>query len=189
MTKSNLTSSSTDWAQGGLAAVWDRQDTPEAHYEDTIVAGAGLCSQTAVRTLVQEAPRALQWMMSIGARFDRNAAGEIDLHLEGGHSARRILHSNGDASGHEIEITLAKNVAAMDGATWNTGGQGELKVLEDCELCDVLVDREGRACGATVRDSRRGFGVVSAFAVVLATGGIGQLWNCLLYTSPSPRDS
>lgn len=177
VTKSDLTASSTDWAQGGLAAVWDQRDTPAAHYEDTILAGAGLCSQTAVRTLVQEAPRALQWMMRIGARFDRNAAGEIDLHLEGGHSARRILHSNGDASGHEIEITLAKNVAAMDGATWDTGGQGELKVLEDCELCDVLVDEKGRACGATVRDSRRGFGVVSAFAVILATGGIGQLWN------------
>ncbi len=177
VTKSDLTASSTDWAQGGLAAVWDPGDSLEAHVQDTLVAGAGLCVEASVRTLVQEAPKALEWMMSIGARFDRGDNGEIDLHLEGGHSARRILHSNGDASGHEIEITLAKNVAAMDGATWNTGGQGSLKVYEDCELCDVLVDTSGRTCGATVLSETRGFGVISATAVILATGGIGQLWN------------
>lgn len=177
VTRSDLTTGSTDWAQGGLAAVWDPHDSLEAHVADTLTAGAGLCVEQSVRTLVREAPKALTWMMSIGAHFDRREDGEIDLHLEGGHSARRILHSNGDASGHEIEVTLAKNVAAMDGATWNTGGQGDLRVFEDCELCDVLVDANGRVCGASVHSGTRGFGVISATAVVLATGGIGQLWN------------
>lgn len=177
VTKADLTASSTDWAQGGLAAVWDEGDTIESHYQDTIVAGAGLCNPDAVRTLVEESPKAMEWMMSIGATFDRNAEGKIDLHLEGGHSARRILHSHGDASGHEIETTLARNVASMDGATWNTGGQGSLQVLEDCELCQVLLDANGYTTGVSVNDTSRGAGLISASAVVLATGGIGQMWD------------
>lgn len=97
----------TDWAQGGLAAVWDPADSTDAHLADTLTAGAGLCRPSAVRTLVDAAPGAVRELVRLGATFDRNVEGtDYDLHLEGGHGARRILHARGDGSGREVQRTL-----------------------------------------------------------------------------------
>ncbi|WP_297752028.1 FAD-dependent oxidoreductase, partial [uncultured Tessaracoccus sp.] len=109
LTRADVMAGSTDWAQGGLAAVWSPDDSTDAHVRDTLVAGAGACDEEAVRTLVAEAPVAIRRLITLGAQFDR-ARGNYSLHLEGGHSARRILHAGGDASGHEVQRTL---VAAL----------------------------------------------------------------------------
>lgn len=174
LSRGEITDSSTDWAQGGLAAVWSDQDSPELHVSDTLTAGAGLCAEESVRILVDEAPAALRRLIELGAIFDKDQAGDIDLHLEGGHHARRILHAGGDQSGHEVERTLVQCVAdAVD---------GPLTVREGVRAVDLLLDEQGRCVGVRALDSRGRLGEVRATSVVLATGGIGQLWT----TSTNP---
>lgn len=166
LTRGPLPASSTDWAQGGLAAVWSAEDNTWLHVEDTLTAGAGLCEPGPVRELVAGAPRALRWLIDLGARFDTGPDGRIDLHLEGGHHARRILHAGGDQSGHEVHRTL---VAALHGAPG-------LSLRESVRLVDVLTDGSGAACGVRALDARGRPGTIRARAVILATGGICGLW-------------
>ena len=106
VTKGTLDAGSTQWAQGGLAAVLDPTDSLEAHVADTLAAGAGLCNEQAVRTLVEEAPTAIRYLTRLGAAFDPGADGAPDLTREGGHSHRRIVHAGGDQSGAEVQRTL-----------------------------------------------------------------------------------
>ena len=169
VTRGEVTDSATAWAQGGLAAVWDEGDTLEAHVADTLTAGAGLCDVEAVRDLVAGAPGAIRRLIGLGARFDRASGGGLDLHLEGGHSARRIIHADGDATGAEIERALwASLSSALEGS--------RTRVLTRTRLIDVLTDGDGRACGVRLLDADGRIGELLAGAVVLATGGIGQLW-------------
>src|SRR5688572_4619655 len=107
VTKGALGDGSTAWAQGGLAAVLDTDDDAELHVDDTLVAGAGLCDEDAVRTLVEEAPAAIALLQELGARLDLAADGRPALTREGGHSRDRIVHAGGDASGAEVARTLA----------------------------------------------------------------------------------
>lgn len=171
VTRGALTETATDWAQGGLAAVWRRGDTMQAHVNDTLVAGAGLCEPDAVREVVREAPAAIRRLAGLGARFDRAADGDYDLHREGGHGTRRILHAGGDASGHEVERTLAAATAAALART------DLVRVSEHTRLVDVLTDHRGAACGVRVLDAGGAIGEILAPAVVLATGGAGQAWG------------
>lgn len=165
------TESATDWAQGGLAAVWDAADTAEAHLADTLTAGVGLCDPAAVRTLVDSAPGVIRRLINLGARFDR--AGEhYDLHLEGGHSARRILHARGDGSGREVERTL---LAALRRRLDQPGCSVRLRT--GLRAIDVLTDDLGAACGVRVRDGAGAVGDLLASTVILATGGAGQAWT------------
>ncbi|MDK9294692.1 L-aspartate oxidase [Propionibacterium freudenreichii] len=174
LSRGRVTDSSTDWAQGGLAAVWSDQDSPDLHVSDTLTAGAGLCAEDSVRILVNEAPAALRRLIELGAVFDKDRTGGIDLHLEGGHHARRILHAGGDQSGHEVERTLVQCVAdAVD---------GPLSVREGVRAVDLLVDAQGRCNGVRALDAQGRLGEVRAASVILATGGIGQLWT----TSTNP---
>ena len=107
VTKDTLDAGSTNWAQGGLAAVLDPNDSLENHVADTLAAGAGLCDENAVRTLVDEAPTAIRYLTELGAAFDSgDNSGEIALTREGGHSHRRIVHAGGDQSGAEVQRTL-----------------------------------------------------------------------------------
>src|SRR5688500_14010449 len=100
VTKDTLDAGSTAWAQGGLAGVLDPADSLENHVRDTLAAGAGLCDEAAVRTLVAEAPKAIRYLMRLGAAFDPEHGGtEPALTMEGGHSHRRIVHAGGDQSG------------------------------------------------------------------------------------------
>lgn len=169
VTRGEVTDSATAWAQGGLAAVWAETDTLAAHVEDTLVAGAGLCDEAVVADLVASAPDAIARLIGLGARFDRDADGAIDLHLEGGHSARRIIHADGDSSGAEVERALW--------AALSRGLAGSrTQVLERTRLVDILTDRRGRACGVRVLEADGSLRDILAGAVVLATGGIGHLW-------------
>lgn len=178
ITRAGVSDSSTDWAQGGLAAVWSPSDSTELHLSDTLTAGAGLCDRDAVADLVSSAPDALRRIIRLGGHFDTDSAGRIDLHLEGGHHARRILHAGGDQSGHEVERTLADALTAALASTGprRSSGPGRLQVFTGTRLVDVLTDVDGRACGITVLDGDGASGRIRARAVLLATGGIGQLW-------------
>ncbi|GAA1608420.1 hypothetical protein GCM10009733_000680 [Nonomuraea maheshkhaliensis] len=169
VTKDVLSSGSTRWAQGGIAAVLDPEDTPDEHLSDTLLAGVGLCDVRAVRTLVTEGPDALRRLMARGARFDRTADGELQLTREGGHRRRRIVHAGGDATGAEVQRALVEAVRA-----------GSIEVIEHALVLDLLKDAKGRARGVTLHvmgvGARDGVGAVHARAVVLATGGMGQVY-------------
>lgn len=169
VTKDVLSSGSTRWAQGGIAAVLDPRDTPAEHLSDTLLAGVGLCDEEAVRVLVTEGPDALRGLIAMGARFDTDDSGELQLTREGGHRRNRIVHAGGDATGAEVQRAL---VAAVR--------ESGIEVIEHALVLDLLKDAEGRAAGVTLHvmgvGERDGVGAVTAGAVVLATGGMGQVY-------------
>ncbi|MCX6510513.1 MAG: FAD-dependent oxidoreductase, partial [Actinobacteria bacterium] len=116
LTKGPLEQSTTRWAQGGVAAVLGGDpDSTDLHLADTLAAGAGLCDVDAVRILVEEGPVRVRDLVSLGARFDRDAEGQFELAREGGHSLPRIVHAGGVATGAEIERALV--VAVRSEAT------------------------------------------------------------------------
>ena len=170
VTKVRVDDGSTRWAQGGIAAVLDPADTPEAHARDTEVAGVGLCEPDAVSVLVHEGPGRLRQLIDWGAAFDRDPAGGLLLTREGGHSADRIVHAGGDATGSEVQRALQDAVRADPGVT----------LVEHAMVLDLLTDASGRAAGVTLHvlgeGSADGVGAVRARAVVLATGGMGQVY-------------
>ncbi|RSO14463.1 L-aspartate oxidase, partial [Streptomyces sp. WAC 06725] len=182
VTKARLDDGSTRWAQGGIAAALGEGDTPEQHLTDTLVAGAGLCDENAVRTLVTEGPDAVRRLIATGARFDTTPGGdEIALTREGGHHRRRIAHAGGDATGAEISRALVDAVRA----------QG-LRTIENALVLDLLTDAEGRTAGVTLHvmgeGQHDGVGAVRAPAVVLATGGMGQVFSATTNPAVSTGD-
>ncbi|WFE26269.1 L-aspartate oxidase [Solwaraspora sp. WMMD791] len=176
VTKVNIDDGSTRWAQGGIAAVLDPLDTPAAHAQDTEVAGVGLCDRDAVRTLVEEGPARIRELIRVGAEFDRDAAGMLLLTREGGHRANRIVHAGGDATGAEVQRALH---AAVRRDPW-------IRLVEHALVVDLLraaperAGAPGAACGVTLHvlgeGSPDGVGAILARAVVLATGGMGQIF-------------
>ncbi|MFD6444653.1 L-aspartate oxidase [Promicromonospora sp. NPDC060204] len=174
VTKGELSSGSTVWAQGGIAAALDPSDSPEAHLADTLAAGGGLSDPAAVQVLVTEGPERVRELVARGAVFDKSADGDIALGREGGHHADRIAHAGGDATGAEISRAL---VAQIEAVRHDPG----IEVVENALVLDVLTTAGGRACGVTLHvrgtGSRDGVGAVLAPAVVLATGGIGQVFR------------
>jgi L-aspartate oxidase len=171
VTKVNIDDGSTRWAQGGIAAVLDPYDTPEAHAADTMVAGVGLCDPAAVDVLVREGPARVRELIRWGAQFDRGADGELLLTREGGHHANRIVHAGGDATGAEVQRALH---TAVRRDPW-------IRLIEHALVLDLLTDARGRACGLTLHvlgeGTEDGTGSVLARAVVLATGGLGQVFE------------
>ncbi len=180
VTKTVLSSGSTLWAQGGIAAALADTDSPQAHLEDTLVAGVGLCDVAAVRALVTEGPDRIRDLIRLGANFDTGVDGEVLLTREGGHHADRIVHAGGDATGAEVSRAL---IAALDEVRNDRG----IEVIEHALVLDVLTGeplpdgRPGPVCGVSLHvigeGSRDGVGAVLAPAVVLATGGIGQVFT------------
>jgi L-aspartate oxidase len=170
VTKVNIDDGSTRWAQGGIAAVLDPYDTPAAHAEDTLIAGVGLCDPAAVEMLVNEGPTRVRELMRWGAGFDRSPDGSLMLTREGGHHANRIVHAGGDATGAEVQRALH---AAVRRDPW-------IRLVEHALVLDLLRDAAGRACGVTLHvlgeGSEDGVGAILARAVVLATGGMGQMY-------------
>ena len=173
VTKTVLSAGSTTWAQGGIAAALDPEDTPEEHLEDTLVAGVGLCDVEAVRALVTEGPERVRELVALGANFDLDAGGEIKLTREGGHHRHRIAHAGGDATGAEISRAL---IAALHRVKDDPG----IEVIEHALVVDLCTTEDGAVCGVTLHVIGEGQvdGVGAAFgrAVVLATGGLGQIY-------------
>ena len=182
VTKDVLAAGSTRWAQGGIAAALGAEDTPDQHFADTIVAGAGVCDEAAVRVLVREGPSAVRELAQMGARFDRGADGGISLTREGGHHRDRIAHAGGDATGAEIERALVTRVLDASG----------VEVIEHALVLDLLRAADGAVAGLTLHvmgeGQRDGVGAVRARAVVLATGGIGQVYASTTNPSVSTGD-
>jgi len=161
VSRTPLSESASFWAQGGLAAALEPGDSPARHAADTIAAGRGLCRPSAVRALVEEAPAAVAELRSRGVAFDLDANGELALGLEGGHTRRRIVHSGGSATGHEITSKLAAMVAA----------EARIEVLERASMTALWSD--GERCHGVVTKER----LIAAAATVLATGGAAALWR------------
>ncbi|MGI8761004.1 MAG: FAD-dependent oxidoreductase, partial [Jatrophihabitantaceae bacterium] len=139
VTKDVLAAGSTRWAQGGIAAALGDGDSPQDHFTDTVVAGAGLCDEAAVRMLVREGPAAVRELAQIGARFDRSRDGAMALSREGGHHRDRIVHAGGDATGAEIERALVTRVLDATG----------VDVVEHALVLDLLRGADGAAAGLT----------------------------------------
>ncbi len=171
VTKAKVDEGSTRWAQGGIAAALAEDDSPEDHLADTLEAGAGLCDEAAVRFLVTAGPAAVRRLIGLGAQFDREPGGEISLGREGGHHHDRIAHAGGDATGAEISRALVAAVARDEG----------IETIENALVLDLLRDVFGAVQGLTLHvmgaGQRDGVGGVLTPAVVLATGGIGQVFS------------
>jgi len=182
VTKAAVDEGSTKWAQGGIAAALGPGDTPEQHEKDTLVAGAGLCDPEAVKVLVSEGPAAVRRLIARGAIFDTEASGEISLTREGGHLRNRILHAGGDATGAEVSRALVAAVRNDPG----------IELVEHALVLDALKDATGKVCGVTLHvigaGSRDGVGRAIARAVVLATGGLGQVFAQTTNPSVSTGD-
>ncbi|MFE0810274.1 L-aspartate oxidase [Streptomyces sp. NPDC058848] len=181
VTKARLDDGSTRWAQGGIAAALGEGDTPEQHLDDTLVAGAGLCDREAVRTLVTEGPDAVRRLIATGAHFDESTEGGLALTREGGHHRRRIAHAGGDATGAEISRALVEAVRAHG-----------IRTVENALVLDLLTDADGRTAGVTLHvmgeGQHDGVGAVHAPAVVLATGGMGQVFSATTNPAVSTGD-
>jgi L-aspartate oxidase len=184
-TKSALDDGSTRWAQGGIAAALGPGDTPEQHLADTLTAGAGLCDVAAVRALVTDGPAAVRRLISLGAEFDRDPSGPLALTREGGHLRHRIAHAGGDATGAEVSRALLAALAAA-------GDSAGLEVIEHALAIDLLRSADGHTAGLTLHvlgaGSHDGVGAVHAGAVVLATGGFGQVYSATTNPQVSTGD-
>jgi L-aspartate oxidase len=180
VTKTFLDEGSTVWAQGGIAAALAPEDSPEQHLRDTLVAGVGLCDEQAVRVLVTEGPARVHELVALGTRFERTPEGAIALTREGGHLQHRIAHAGGDATGREISRALLE---ALDAVRTDP----RIEVIEHALVVDLLHGADRRVCGVTLHvigeGQRDGVGAVLGRAVVLATGGLGQVY--LSTTNPS----
>lgn len=182
ITKKDRAESNTNYAQGGIAAVTSREDSFEMHVRDTLSAGAGLCREPVVRTIVQEGPARIQELIELGMKFSEREAGtanggrELDLGKEGGHSKRRILHAK-DVTGREIERALLAAIAARP----------NIEIFENHLAIDLVTSQklgyvgDNRCLGVYVLD--KSSGQVETFAApvtLLATGGCGKVY---LYTT------
>ncbi len=165
VTKAEIQESNTNWAQGGIAAAVSDADSWELHEEDTLIAGAGLCDREAVRFLVQEAPGAIDWLISLGARFDKADDGDLALGREGGHGMNRIVHYQ-DRTGWEVE-------RAMIAAVRN---HPNIQIFEHAFVTRLLTD--GKACvGASATIEGLGDRQFLASSTMLATGGCGRMYQ------------
>lgn len=168
VTKDTLEDGATRWAQGGVAAVLEPEqtgDSIESHIQDTLTTGEGLCDPLAVETVLREGVSRIRQLVSLGATFDRSADGKLHFTLEGGHSHPRILH-RGDTTGQEIQRTLLAAAVARPNIT----------PLPHTFVVDLLTD-DGRAVGALLSNDSGELQAVWAKAVVIATGGCGRIYR------------
>lgn len=175
VTKKDRTDSNTNWAQGGIAGVMAPDDSFELHIQDTLIAGAGLCHEDAVRVLVEEGPARIHDLIDFGVNFDKEEHGEtagvdgVALTREGGHSRRRIAYHK-DLTGREVERALVAQIAAHPNITVfeNHSGIDLAKSADESEVCGLYVLDTGTGDIDTFR---------ARFAVMLATGGCGHVYQ------------
>ncbi len=172
LTKTRLGAGSSMWAQGGVAAAVGASDSPALHAQDTLAVSGGLANPDAVTVLTQEGPGSVQRLVELGAQFDRDPSG-FALGCEAAHSQARILHAQGDATGAELMRTLVQAVRA---APW-------IEVVEEAQADSLVVDGH-RMVGVRTRHATGAPQTYAARAIVLATGGIGQLYR---YTTNPPE--
>lgn len=177
LAKESIDISSSWLAQGGIAAAISREDTPEFHLEDTVVAGAGLCDRAAVTILVNEGPSDIAKLVSLNVPFDLDESGELQITREGGHHMRRIVHAGGDATGRETVKALSHIVSQRGNITFSG---------RTC-LFDVLAGPDG-VTGVVVRLNDSEFQLIRTRNVVIATGGIGQIYSSSTNPSISTGD-
>ncbi len=170
ITKAAAGAGNTRWAQGGVAVVLpdqhDEGDSVAAHVQDTLVAGVGLCEQDAVEAILADGPTAVTQLRALGAVFDPGSDGKLARTREGGHSAFRVVHAGGDATGAEVERALL--AATQD---------GRVPLLDNHIAVDTIRTPAGAVAGLLVLDPNGVPGIVSAPAILLATGGMGQLYQ------------
>lgn len=167
LTKGELPQATTRWAQGGVAAVLggNDPDSTDLHLADTLAAGAGLCDADAVRVLVDEGPARVNELIALGAMFDRDAHGELELAREGGHTMNRIVHAGGSATGAEVERALVEAV------------QLTMAVIHEHAFALELIVEAGRCRGVTALFADGTVHQVRATNVLLTTGGAGQIYS------------
>src|SRR5271163_255088 len=175
VTKEELAESNTAYAQGGIAVAMGGEEDVALHLEDTMAAGDGLVNREAAAVLVSQGPQRVEELLEWGTAFDRyprgeNGEGELMRTREGAHSLSRILHANGDATGKEIAVSLLRHV--REGGF----GKGTIELMEWTTSVDLIVEG-GRVVGATLLDGEGGLRVVRAGAVLLASGGAGQVYS------------
>jgi len=166
LAKGSARDSNTEKAQGGVAVALSDEDQIGLHYRDTLEAGAGLCDETAVGVMVGEGPRLIGELIDWGARFDREGS-RLAFTREGAHSARRVLHAHGDATGREILRTLLSKAATLDAIDFHSR-----------TFSIDLVVADGAVRGLTVLDEKSGrIRTIRARSVILATGGAGRIYR------------
>lgn len=165
ITKDSLQDSNSNWAQGGIASVWDPEDRFEDHITDTLTAGDGMCDQHVVELVIREAPECIQQLIEWGTQFDEHE-GDLALGREGGHSRHRIIHALGDATGREMMRAIHARAGQLENVqTW-----------ADTFTIDLLTD-ENRCRGALVYNRQHGKTIVWAKQTILCTGGAGQVYR------------
>jgi L-aspartate oxidase len=165
LAKQEVTESNTQYAQGGIAAALSDEDEVRLHLEDTLKAGDGLCNEEAARILVEEGPPRIEELIDWGTEFDR-AGAKIAFTREGAHSRSRVLHAHGDSTGREIGRALYLKAAAQKNISFY-----------EFEFTTDLLQQDGRVAGVRVLDQSGQSHEVRASAVLLATGGLGQVYS------------
>lgn len=159
---------SNSWlAQGGIAAAISRDDTTDEHLQDTLIAGAGLCDKDAVEVLVDEGPFDIGRLVELNVPFDLDELGELQITREGGHRKNRVVHAGGDATGRETVKALTHIVS----------GRKNITISEHTCFYDITKDAAGNVSGIIVRREDGRFELWESGSVVIATGGIGQVYK------------
>ena len=165
LAKGSLDESNTWHAQGGIAAVFDPADSIQAHIKDTLATGAGLSDEKVVELVISNGPALVKELAQWGAAFDRHN-GKFDLTREGGHSAKRIVHGHGDATGQAIAQCLINHLNKQPG----------IRAMENTFVVDLLTD-QGRCVGALIAQPGKELSIIWAKRVILAAGGLGQMYR------------
>jgi len=165
LAKREITDSNTQWAQGGIAAALSDEDEISLHLQDTLQAGDGLCNPDAARVLVEDAPERIDELIDWGTQFDRQGT-KLTFGREGAHSRNRILHAHGDSTGREILRALYAKAKTLPNIS-----------VREFEFSTDLVLQDGRSCGITLIDDQGETQTMTSSAVLLATGGLGQLYR------------
>src|SRR5581483_10507216 len=165
LAKREITESATQYAQGGIAAALSEEDEISLHLQDTLNAGDGLCNRAAAQILVEEGPERIEELIAWGTHFDRHGT-RLAFTREGAHSRSRILHAQGDSTGREILRALYAKSNSLKHIS-----------VREFEFSTELIVHDGRICGATLINEKGESHQVSASAVLLATGGLGQIYR------------
>jgi L-aspartate oxidase len=169
VSKSQLKESNTYYAQGGIATVWNHDDSFDSHIQDTLTVACGLGSRSAIETVVRDAPDRIRELIAWGANFDRlgpDPSSDLALGREGGHSASRIIHAHGDATGKELSNSLTRQARQHP----------RIQLLDNTFILDLLTD-DAQCLGALAWHKDRGTFIILARKTILASGGAGMLYR------------